>query len=438
MFLLTRDTRHLTTSTEELFLLKNILGLKCLICGKVHRPDKVDYVCPDHGDEGILDVTYDYDSISRQFDRESLLQSNDRSIWRYQPLLPIHSGATLPPLSVGWTPLYPSPRLAKELGIDALWIKDDGRQPTASFKDRASAIAVVKAGEKGAEIISTASSGNAAAALSGLCASIQKPNVIFVPETAPEAKIAQLLVFGSRVFLVKGTYNEAFELCLKASRTYGWYNRNTGFNPYMTEGKKTAAYEICEQLDWKTPDRIFVSVGDGCIIGGLHKGLKDLLALGWIDKMPKLMGVQAAGSNYMYTAWKDKEDILTKPPINAETAADSISVDLPRDRIKALAAVNETGGAFVCVEDGEILDAIPELARSTGVFAEPAGAAAYAGLVKAVEHQLVSGDEAIVVLNTGNGLKDIAGAMRAVDLAGTKPFHVSPDLDTLQQVVSKW
>jgi threonine synthase len=152
MFLLTRDTRHLTTSTEELFLLKNILGLKCLICGKVHRPDKVDYVCPDHGDEGILDVTYDYDSISRQFDRESLLQSNDRSIWRYQPLLPIHSGATLPPLSVGWTPLYPSPRLAKELGIDALWIKDDGRQPTASFKDRASAIAVVKAGEKGASL----------------------------------------------------------------------------------------------------------------------------------------------------------------------------------------------------------------------------------------------------------------------------------------------
>lgn len=418
--------------------MKNVLGLKCLICGKVHRHDKVDYVCPDHGDEGILDVIYDYDSISRQFDRESLLQSGDRSIWRYRPLLPVDPQVDVPRLSVGWTPLYRSPILSSNLGLKTVWVKDDGRQPTASFKDRASAIAVAKAKEKGAEIISTASSGNAAAALSGLCASIQQPNVIFVPETAPEAKIAQLLVFGSCVFLVKGTYNEAFELCLKASRTYSWYNRSTGFNPYMAEGKKTAAYEICEQLDWKAPDRVFVSVGDGCIIGGLHKGLKDLLALKWIDKMPKLMGVQAAGSNYMYLAWKNNEDIITKSPINAQTVADSISVDLPRDRIKALAAVNETGGAFVCVEDGEILDAIPELARCTGVFAEPAGAAAYAGLVKAVEQQQVSGDEAIVVLNTGNGLKDIAGAMRAVDQVETEPFHIEPDIEALRQVVSKW
>ena len=418
--------------------MENVRYLQCLICGKQYRPDMVDYICPEHGDEGILDVQYDYDFIGRQISKEALLGSNVFSIWRYLPLLPIPPGATIPPLSVGWTPLYPSRRLARDLGLNALWIKDDGRQPTASFKDRASAIALVKAREKGAEIITTASTGNAAAALSGLCASMQQANVIFVPETAPQAKIAQLLVFGSRVFLVKGTYNEAFELCLKATRTYGWYNRNTGFNPYMTEGKKTAAYEICEQLDWKAPDRIFVSVGDGCIIGSLHKGLKDLLALEWIDKMPKLMGVQAAGSNYMYTAWKNKEDIVTKAPINAKTVADSISAGLPRDRIKALAAVNETGGAFICIEDGDILAAIPELARSTGVFAEPAGAAAYAGLVKAVEQQLVSGDEAIVVLNTGNGLKDVAGAMQAVDLAGTKPFHVAPDLDELKQVVDGW
>jgi threonine synthase len=418
--------------------LENVLCLQCLICGKQYRPGKVDYICPEHGDEGILDVQYDYDFIGRQITKEALLGSNNLSIWRYLPLLPIHPGATIPPLSVGWTPLYPSRHLARELSLKAVWIKDDGRQPTASFKDRASAIALVKAREIGAQIITAASTGNAAAALSGLCASMQQANVIFVPETIPRAKIAQLLVFGSRVFLVKGTYNDAFELCLKATRTYGWYNRNTGFNPYMTEGKKTAAYEICEQLGWKAPDRIFVSVGDGCIIGSLHKGLKDLLALEWIDKMPKLMGVQAAGSNYMYTAWKNKEDIITKPPINAQTVADSISADLPRDRIKALAAVNETGGAFICIEDGDILDAIPELARSTGIFAEPAGAAAYAGLVKAVEQQLVSGNECIVILNTGNGLKDIAGAMQAVDRVGTKPFHIAPDLDALKQVVATW
>jgi threonine synthase len=418
--------------------LENILCLKCLICGKQYRPDEVDYICPEHGDDGILDVQYDYDFIGRQISKEALLNSSDLSIWRYKPLLPVDPEATVPPLAVGWTPLYHTPHLAKDLGLNALWIKDDGRQPTASFKDRASAVAVVKAKEKGAEIITTASTGNAAAALSGLCASIQQPNVIFVPEAAPQAKIAQLLVFGSRVFLVKGTYDDAFDLCLKATQTYGWYNRNTAYNPYMSEGKKTAAYEICEQLAWNAPDRIFVSVGDGCIIGGLHKGLKDLAALGWIEKMPKLMGVQAAGSGYLYQAWKNDEDIHTKAPISAKTVADSISSELPRDRIKALAAVNETDGAFLSVEDNEILSAITQLARSTGVFAEPAGAAAHAGLIKAVEQNLVSKDEIVVVLNTGNGLKDVAGAMQAVNLAGTKPVKVAPDLDALKQVVDRW
>ena len=418
--------------------MENILSLKCLVCGKQYRPDEVDYVCPDHGDDGVLDVQYDYNFIGRQIGKETLSRSNDLTMWRYKPMLPVLADAKVPPLAVGWTPLYPAPRLALELELKTVWVKDDGLQPTASFKDRASAVAVVKAMEKGARIITTASTGNAAAALSGLCASVGQSNVIFVPETAPQAKIAQLLVFGSRVILVKGTYDDAFELCLKAAKTYGWYNRNSGYNPYMTEGKKTAAYEICEQLDWKAPDRIFVSVGDGCIIGGLHKGLKDLLALGWIDKMPKLMGVQAAGSSFMYAAWKNGEDILTKSPVIAQTVADSISAGLPRDRIKALAAVTETGGAYICLSDDEILAAIPELARSTGVFAEPAGAAAYAGLVKAVDKQLVSWDEKIVVLNTGNGLKDVAGAMQAVDLAGTKPVRMMPDLEALKRVVAGW
>ncbi len=411
----------------------NILNLKCMICGKTYSPDEVDYVCPDHGDEGILDVQYDYDVIKQRITRGNLLYSEDYTIWRYKPLLPVAPDAKTPPLAVGWTPLYNAPRLAEALGLQQVWVKDDGRQPTASFKDRASAIAVVKAQEKGAEIITTASTGNAAAALSGLCASVDQKNVIFVPESAPPAKIAQLLAFGSTVMLVKGTYDDAFELCLDAAKEYGWYNRNTAYNPYMTEGKKTAAFEICEQLRWQAPDRIFVSVGDGCIIGGLHKGLKDLLAMGWIDKMPKLMGVQAEGSSYMYQAWKNGEDVLAKPPIEANTVADSISAGLPRDRIKALAAVNETDGAYISVADDEILNAIPALARGVGVFAEPAGAAAYAGLVKAVNDGLISRDERIVVLNTGNGLKDIASAMKSVEMIGTKPYSVEPNLDSLKK-----
>jgi threonine synthase len=271
--------------------------------------------------------------------------------------------------------------------------------------------------------------------LSGLCASVKQPNVIFVPETAPQAKVAQLLTFGSTVMLVKGTYDDAFELCMQAAHAYGWYNRNTGYNPYMSEGKKTVSFEICEQLGWQAPDRIFVSVGDGCIIGGVHKGLKDLLALGWIERMPKLMGIQAEGSAYLYQAWRSGEDVLTKPPIAAQTIADSISAGLPRDRIKALAAVTETNGAYLTVTDDEILAAIPALARGCGVFAEPAGAAAFAGLVKAINQGLVAPDERIVVINTGNGLKDIASAMKAVNMVGTQPHHIGPSLDAVQQVI---
>lgn len=415
----------------------HVLHLKCLICGREYTPDEIDYICPEHGDEGIVDVRYDYDHIGRHFSRDQLRESDDHTIWRYKPLLPVAPDAPTPPLAVGWTPLYEAPRLARSLGLHHVWVKDDGRQPTASFKDRASAVALVKAQEQGAEIITTASTGNAAAALSGLCASVGQPNVIFVPVTAPEAKIAQLLVFGSTVMLVEGTYDDAFELCLRAADAYGWYNRNTGYNPYMTEGKKTASLEICEQLGWEAPDAIFVSVGDGCIIGGLHKGLKDLHALGWIDRIPRLYGVQSAGSDWMVQAWEEDADLLAKAPIKANTVADSISAGLPRDRLKAMAAVKETGGAYVRVRDEEILAAIPALARGVGVFAEPAAAAAYAGLVRAAEHTLVDADDRIVVLSTGSGLKDVTSAMKSVDLVKTKPYHVAPDLDEVRQVMTE-
>lgn len=414
----------------------HILSLKCLICGREYRPAEIDYVCPDHGNEGILDVQYDYDWIARHLSQGDLLHSTDMTIWRYKPLLPVRADAPVPPLAIGWTPLLRVDRLASELGLKHLWIKDDGRLPTASFKDRASAIAVVKAQEKAAPVITTASTGNAAAALSGICASVRQRNVIFVPQSAPAAKIAQLLVFGSQVMLVQGTYDDAFELCLLAAAEYGWYNRNTAYNPYMTEGKKTASLEICEQLGWQAPDVIIVSVGDGCIIGGLHKGLKDLRTLGWIDHMPRLIGVQAAGSAYLYEAWVNHEDVLTKPPIAAHTVADSISAGLPRDRLKAMAAVRETGGAFVRVDDADILNAIPALARGSGVFAEPAGAAAYAGLLKALNDGLVSSDERIVVVNTGNGLKDVSGAMKSVEQIGTRALTVEKSLDAVRRALS--
>ena len=405
----------------------HVLGLKCTICGREYAAGEVAYVCPDHGNEGILDVVYDYALIGRRTSPEQLAGSPTRAIWRYLPLLPVEPG-TVEMLvggtvlgSVGWTPLYPAPRLAALLGLKHLWVKDDGRQPTASFKDRASAIAVIKTRELGYEVVTTASTGNAAAALSGLSAAVSLPNVIFVPKTAPQAKIAQLLVYGAQVLLVDGTYDEAFELCLQVAPEFGWYNRNTGYNPYMSEGKKTVVYELCEQLGdpairrsgnpgtreserWPVPDVVLVPVGDGCIIGGVHKGFKDLLALGWIEKMPRILGVQAAGSSPLVDAWERGLEGWEMQPVAAHSVADSIVAGLPRDRIKALRAVRETGGDFLRVSDEEILTAIPALAQGVGVFAEPAAAAAYAGLVKAVEQGRIDPDDRVVVLSTGSGL----------------------------------
>ncbi|MGD9317383.1 MAG: threonine synthase [Anaerolineae bacterium] len=417
-----------------------ILGLKCTICGAEYGVNEVEYVCPKHGDDGILDVIYDYPRIAQRTSPSRLAENPDRSMWRYLPLLPVDptaaqrlAGNTMLG-SVGWTPLYPAPRLTSRLGMRHLWVKDDGRQPTASFKDRASAIAVAKTRELGYDVVTTASTGNAAAALSGLCAAVAQPNVIFVPRTAPQAKIAQLLVYGATVLLVDGTYDDAFELCLKAAPEFGWYNRNTAYNPYMSEGKKTVAYEICEQLEgWAAPDVVVVPVGDGCIIGGVHKGFKDLLALGWIEQMPRIVGVQAAGSSPLVDAWERGIDGWEMAPVEARSVADSIVAGLPRDRIKALRAARETGGAFVRVSDDEIVAAIPTLAQGCGVFAEPAAAAAYAGLVRAVEQELVGADERTVVLATGSGLKDIATSMKSVG----EPAVVRPELDDVRDAIKQ-
>jgi threonine synthase len=428
----------------------HVLGLKCTICGKEYRAGAVEYVCPDHGDDGILDVAYDYSLIAQRINPKQLAKQQTHSIWRYLPLLPVDlmvaqrlfAGNVLS--SVGWTPLYPAPRLAAELGLHHLWVKDDGRQPTASFKDRASAIAVVKTRELGYEVVTTASTGNAAAALSGLCAAVSQKNVIFVPRTAPQAKIAQLLVYGATVLLVDATYDDAFELCLQAAPEFGWYNRNTAYNPYMSEGKKTVVYEICEQLTsqelgnghkgkWDVPDVVMVPVGDGCIIGGVHKGFRDLLALGWIDRMPRIIGVQAAGSSPLVDAWEQGLEGWAMKPTKAHSVADSIVAGLPRDRIKALRAVRGSGGAFLRVSDEEIIAAIPALAQGCGVFAEPAAAAAYAGLVKAVEQGLVRAEARVVVLATGSGLKDIATATRSVG----EPIVVAPDLVDVRRALAK-
>lgn len=413
--------------------MSEFIGYRCSLCQTEYSPSQVTYTCPKDG--GNLDVILDYANIRQRYEINDITSRTDASIWRYLPLLPVTDpgGESTPLRAAGWTPVYKAGRLAEPLGIRNLWIKDEGRNPTASYKDRASAVVVARALEIGAEVTVTASTGNAGAALAGMAAAVGHKSVIFAPKTAPQAKIAQLLVFGAQVILVDGNYDAAFDLSLQAAEEFGWYCRNTGYNPFTVEGKKTGAYEIWETVMTEiskkyAPLTIFVSVGDGNIISGLHKGFKDLQLLGWLDQIPRLFGIQSDLSAAVANAFQaGGEDIQ---PVQATTIADSISVDLPRDGVRAVRAARETGGEYLTVTDDEIIAAIPEIGQ-IGIFAEPAGAAAYAGMKKAVSQGKIDADDPVLVLNTGNGLKDVRAALKSI----TEAPVIEPTLPALKRLL---
>jgi threonine synthase len=401
-------------------VLQFVHGLRCVHCAELAPLQDGTYLCPVC--RGNLAVEYDLDAVRSAWGRTALSGDPDRTIWRYGPLLPVTGRLEGPP--VGWTPLVAAPNLARTLGIRELFFKDDGRNPSASFKDRASAIALQRARETGHQLVTGASTGNAASATAVLAAAVGLRTRIFVPRTAPRAKIAQLLTFGAEVLAVDGTYDQAFDLCIEASRRYGWYNRNTGFNPYTREGKKTVSFEICEQRHWAVPDLVVVPVGDGNIISGVWKGFQEFERLGFIDRLPRLLAAQADGSAAIVDAARGDGIIR---PVSGDTVADSISVSLPRDGEAAVQAIRESDGFGVTVSDDAILAAIGEVARGAGIFGEPAAAAAWAGLREAVRQDLVDPDWSVVVLITGNGLKDVASAMKAV----SEPRIISPDPSAL-------
>jgi threonine synthase len=410
----------------------HFIGYRCSLCGTEYTPEQATYTCPKDG--GNMDVLLDIPNIRKQFSVTHITSEVENSIWRYTLLLPIPDpgGRGTPLRAVGWTPVFTPRMLANELDLTHLWIKDESRNPSASFKDRASAVVVARAREIKAEVIITASTGNAGAALACMAAAVGQRSVILAPRSAPPAKVAQLLVFGAKVILVNGNYDQAFDLSIQAAQEFGWYCRNTGFNPFTAEGKKTAALEIWEQVlleaNLKKPLCLFTSVGDGNIISGLHKGFKDLAAMGWLDATPRIFGVQSEGSAAVANAFRAGTEEIQ--PVKANTIADSISVDLPRDGVRAVRAARETNGSYILVKDEDILKAIKDLGK-VGIFAEPAGAAAYAGLTKAVQQGIITRDDPVLVLNTGSGLKDVRAAMQAVPEAPV----IEPTLQALKQMV---
>jgi threonine synthase len=376
---------------------------------------------------GVLKTVYPYKDIREKYSNENLFESLKQR--QFIDILPINSAESLGPLMVGNTPLYSFSLKSAEGNEISFFLKDDSQNPTFSFKDRASQLVSAYAKEQGIDTIVAASTGNAGSSLAGICASQRQKAIIIVPKSAPAAKLLQIVMYGALPVLVDGNYDAAFDLSLQATKHFGWFNRNTAYNPFTIEGKKTVAFEIFDQLQCNFPSRIFVSVGDGVIISGVYKGFEDLLELGLIDKMPTIVAVQSVKSDNLARNMLSN-DFVMKP---ATTIADSISVDIPRNFFMAKAFLKKYNGEWLTVTDEEIMDAASVLARNTGIFAEPAAATAMAGMLKYASENDLKGLNPMLVLSTGSGLKDTKTPLQGIVL----PQPILPKIEVLSEYIAK-
>ena len=399
---------------------------ECTDCGRQIPAGEIIYLCPDCSAKqlpdrpplGVLKVIYDYKALS-ELSFGKLMED------QFLQLLPVDHSSSFPNLRVGQTPLYEIHALDGQVSDFQLFLKDDSQNPTFSFKDRASALVSAFAKENGIDTIVAASTGNAGSSLAGICAAQGQQAIIFVPATAPKAKLTQIMMYGATLLPVAGNYDQAFDLSIQATKRFGWYNRNTAYNPLTIEGKKTVSFEIFGQLHEQVPDFIFVPVGDGVIISGVYKGFEDLLQLGIIEKMPVVVAVQAAGSCNLVENI-GKEEFRISP---SETIADSISVDIPRNFNMAADYITKYQGLTVMVSDDNILRASSILAKNTGIFTEPASAASFAGFLDFKNRFLIPKASTNVVLLTGSGLKDLQAVQPLFEI----PLPVSPDMNSVEK-----
>lgn len=407
--------------------MKNKFLYRCIDCDSEYESDRVHYLCPSCAKNntpkdpprGVLKVVYDYKAI-----RESNQDIKELFNKRLLDLMPIESFEHYPKLKVGDTPMY---AVSSIDGINInckLFVKDDSQNPTYSFKDRASALVSAFAKEQNLPIIVAASTGNAGSSLAGICASQHQKAIIIVPSTAPIAKLTQIIMYGAKIVPVDGNYDSAFDLSIEATKEYGWYNRNTAYNPLTIEGKKTVSFEIFEQLGFKSPDAVFVPVGDGVIVSSVFKGFEELMELGFIEKMPTIVAVQAAGSDNIIRNLN--QDLFISLP--SETIADSISVDIPRNFYFTKQYMKTYNGESIIVRDSEILQASRILAKNTGLFAEPASSAAFAGFLSFNKQNKIKKDSINIILSTGSGLKDL----KSVNSLLNMPKPILPQIKYLK------
>ena len=394
---------------------------QCSNCGRRYERDEVRYLCPLCASDyrpgipliGVLSAQFDHATIRKKFSKSapdwSLFSAVEKKYF--------------PPIPVGDTPFFKTSTVGKD--FSNVWIKNDGLNPSASLKDRASFLVVAEATRLKEDMIVAASTGNAASALAAVCAAAGKQALILVPQNAPKPKLVQMILYGATVVPVRGTYDDAFRLSLEYTFKRGGINRNTAYHPLTIEGKKTVGLEIWQQNNWRVPDAILVPVGDGVIISGVHKAFCDLKSAGLISRLPRLVCVQAEKSDAIHHCI---ESGIYRNAANPATIADSISVSVPSNVHLARKAVIESGGFSITVSDREILDGQRLLATKAGIFAEPASSAVVAALQKLRDSKRVGFKEQIVLLITGHGLKDVDSAMRAIQL----PKAVAPTLAAVE------
>jgi threonine synthase len=402
----------------------NVLGLRCRECGREYAAAPI-FTC--EWCFGPLEVAYDYDAITASVSREKIA-AGPLTLWRYADLLPVAPDSAVD-LGTGFTPLVRADRLAAELGLGEVWLKNDTRNPTNSFKDRVTSVALSKALEFGFKVAACASTGNLANSVAAHAARAGMRSYVFIPSDLEQGKIVTTAVYGGNLVAINGNYDDVNRLCAELASIYEWAFVNVNMRPYYAEGSKTLAFETAEQLGWSVPDHVVVPVASGSLLTKIRKGFDELYKVGLLDEEPhvRVSGAQALGCSPVAKAFIEKADTIR--PVKPDTIAKSLAIGNPADGYFALDVVRTTGGAFATVTDDEIVEGIRLLARTEGIFAETAGGVTVATLKKLAAEGVVRSDERVVVYITGHGLKTIEAVSPTTGPTAT----IAPTLDAFHE-----